>query len=155
MKKLFVKRTVGWGYSFNTETKLGKVLLAVTLLAVAVFICLILFGGPNAVSLVITGTEAEIKSPGIFTGSFNFSTNDIKSVAMIENFPSVSRRVGTGSPRLYAGRFDVAGYGRGNVYIHRNNPPYIVMELEGGWVFLNGQTPDETRAFFNTLNNIQ
>ena len=65
------------------------------------------------------------------------------------DFGSVSLTVSGGTVAVSAPMYE---YGFLLVYIHRGSPPYIAVETEGGWVFVNGRTPEDTEAYFIELS---
>ena len=82
---------------------------------------------------------------------YDFSTGDIKGVEMIDELPRMTKINGANGFRIYAGRFNVSGYGTSHVYIHRNKPPYIVVELDSGWVILGSAASEETEKYYYQL----
>jgi hypothetical protein len=84
-------------------------------------------------------------------GEYTFSTDDIVSVTTIDALPHMSKLSGGNAPRFYSGTFFVTGYGMSHVYVHRDNPPYIVVELENGRVIVNGQSDKNTEAIYDEL----
>lgn len=42
-------------------------------------------------------------------------------------------------------------YGLSELYLYRQSPPYLVMELKEGRVFLNGKSEEQTTYFFQLL----
>jgi len=156
MGKVLVKKA-GGNYTVNMKTTGGKIIaaaIAVFIIACLVFVVIAVTGGGNSISFAITGQTAEIKASGFGGSSFTFSTNDITSVSMINTFPEARRTNGTSNQKFLFGRFNVTGYdGSSNVYIHRDNSPYIVVDLVNGRVFLNGETRDETERFYNQLTS--
>jgi len=150
-EKIFKKKRIGWGYTLNLRTKGGWFVLLGMLIVVAAFLFFTFWSIPNEMDFEINGTQATILSPSFTVRSFTFDTSDIISIYMREDMPSTSRRFGLGSRRLLAGRFDIEGYDRGHVYIHRNAPPFIAIQLPDGWVFVNGGSREATEGIFAQL----
>lgn len=154
--RMMVERRVGgFGFTFNIAKTGAKIVCIIIFVAiVASMMWTIIYTMPldfGSVSLSIDGQTAIVQSP---LGEHSFLTNDIVSIATINELPNMTRLSGGNAPRFYSGRFLVSGYGMSYVYVHRNNPPYIVIELESGFVFLNGNTTEQTEQFFKDLNNI-
>jgi hypothetical protein len=153
MKNVFVKKKSGIGYTVNMRSRAGKITTAVfTVVTVGLLAWLLvpMFTG-YSITLTVSGHQVEIRTSAI-GGPFTFAAGDIQSVTMLNEFPSARRIIGTGTTNFYSGRFNVTGYGTSNVYIHRNSPPYIAIELTEGWVFVNGKTQGETQGFYQRIN---
>jgi hypothetical protein len=77
---------------------------------------------------------------------------EIKDIAILDDFPRYTKLWGTNGTRIYIGKYQVNGFaGTSQVFIHRNSPPFIVIELENGWIFLNGSTEEETEGYYSFL----
>ena len=104
----------------------------------------------GSVSFEISEHSTTIHAP---FREFSFSTSDIVSVTIIEYFPHAVRINGTNGARVSAGVFDVAGYGKSYVFVHRNIPPFIVIKLDSGLVFLNGDSETQTQMLYNNIRS--
>ena len=150
-KNSVVEKRIGYGATINAASKGGKVVYASILLAAAIFVGVSIYIMPldfGSVSLSVSEQVVTIKVP---LKEFAFAIDDIKSVTMIDEFPHATRAGGANFPKLYTGRFIVTGYGSSDLFIYTNNPPYIAIELESGWLFINCRTSEQTEDYFNKL----
>lgn len=157
-EKIFKKKENGIGYTVNMKSTGGKVMAAViTLFIIGITIFSILLFtqiGSTAFTLTIDGHNAEVSASGMFRHRFNFRTDEIESIVLIDTFPNARRTNGTSTQHILSGRFDVTGYGPSRVYLHRNSPPFIVIELPDTWIFLNGETRVDTEYLLTKLNAV-
>ena len=147
-----VEKRIGYGMTANLASWLGKVTYAVIVAAIGFWIGLTVYLLPldfGSVTLSVDGQVAAINAPMM---DYSFSTEDIVSVSLMEDIPIASKVHGGDSPRFFVGRFFVYGYGESHVYIHRNAPPYIAVELPDGWLFFNGSSKETTERYFSVLS---
>ena len=154
--RIMVERRVGgFGFTFNIAKTGARIvcfllfgILIGSMLWAIVALVPMDFG---SVSLTINGQTATIQSP---LDEYSFSTNGIVNVTTINTLPPMSKISGGNAPRFYSGSFFVTGYGISHINIHRNNPPYIVVELYDGWVIVNGRSINDTEAIYYELRNV-
>lgn len=72
--------------------------------------------------------------------------SDIQSVTYREDFRVGSRMGGLGSFRLQEGNFQNEEFGNYTLYAYTKCKSYVVLETEGRMIVLNAQTPEETKA---------
>jgi hypothetical protein len=150
----WVEKRIGYGMTINTAKKGGRLFVALTIgfavliaLGLAIYLIPLDFG---AVKLSVSRQTVTVNVP--MYESYTFSTREIAGITLSDDFPRATKVFGANSDRLYIGRFRVAGYkGISQVFIHRDNPPFIVVELESGWVFVNGGTREETEMYYDLL----
>ena len=74
---------------------------------------------------------------------------EITSISLEQGLPPILARTngfaGAGSLR---GHFRVAGLGDGRLYVEPGHPPYVLVRLRQGFVFLNFPDPERTRALY-------
>jgi uncharacterized membrane protein len=151
--RAMVEKRMGYGMTVNMAKAGGKATVVSIILIVVLIIWLAIFLSPldfGSVSLSISDQTAIIHAP---LSEYAFSTNDIKNIIMINDFPRAKKINGGDSAKFFVGKFSVAGYGSSNVYVHRECSPYIVIELENGWIFLNGEAKEQTQTYFDILNS--
>jgi len=147
----FVEKRVGLGVTVNIATKGGKLLLAMIIPAVVLWLGLAIYMLPfdfGSVNLDISGQTATISAP---LNRLSFSSDEIIDVSLLDTMPMAGRVNHVSHGRIISGISNVMGYGESHVFVLRENAPYIRIELESGWVFLNGETQEETIGFFNAL----
>jgi hypothetical protein len=153
--RIMVERRVGgFGFTFNiAKTGARIACFLILMILVASMFWAIIISVPmdfGSVSLTINGQTATIISP---MDDYSFSTNDIINVTKINTLPHMSKINGGNAPRFYSGMYFIKGYGTSHVSVHRNNSPYIVVELTDGWVIVNGQSDKDTDNFYFKLRN--
>ena len=147
----FVEKRVGLGMTVNVATKGGKLLLAMAIPAVALWLGLAIYMLPfdfGSVNLEISGQTATITAP---LNRFSFSADEIIDVSLLDTMPPAGRVNHVSHGRIISGVSNVTGYGESHVFVLRENAPYIRVELASGWVFVNGGTHGETMSFFDAL----
>lgn len=99
-------------------------------------------------NLTINGNTAEISAP-VYSYSFNIS--DIKSVTEIDTVPKGGRTNGVSTDKYDLGNYNLNDYGKSKMYVYNENPPFIVIELEDMYIFINGKSKDVTDKYYNML----
>jgi uncharacterized membrane protein len=150
--RVMVEKRMGYGMTVNMASAKAKISVYAVLAGAAAFIAgLAIYLTPldfGSVTLTVRGRTVTVSAP---MQHYTFSANDIKSVALSENFPAARKAYGADSARFLSGRFNVTGYGAGNVYIYRKNPLYIAVELTDTSSLLGPNTLLNT-LFSNTLS---
>jgi len=147
----FVEKRVGLGMTVNMASKGGKLLVAMIVPAFVLWLGLAVYMLPfdfGSVYLDISGQTATITAP---LNRFSFSSDEIIDVSLLDTMPTAGRVNHVSHGRVISGVSNVMGYGDSHVFVLRENAPYIRIELESGWVFLNGNTQEETTRFFAEL----
>ena len=49
------------------------------------------------------------------------------------------------------GYYQVSGYGECTLFVHTQNPPYLLIQLPNRTILFNGGTPEQTREYQNSL----
>ena len=102
-------------------------------------------------ALRITETEIVVQAP---LYGFSFATEDIKSVSLVQNVPGGTRTNGAETGRYAIGNYTLWGLGPSKLYVYKNSPPYISIELPRLHVFFNTKTPEKTLEYFERLQEI-
>jgi hypothetical protein len=149
------RRVGGFGFTFNIAKTGARVVCIIMSGAIIYFILWAIVSSVpvdfGSVSLSIDGQTATVQSP---MGEYSFAAGDVVSVTTIDVLPHMSKISGGNAPRFYSGTFFVTGHGMSFIYAHRNNPPFIVVELEDGWVIFNGQSANSTETIYSELKNM-
>jgi hypothetical protein len=152
-KHLLINQRVGMGTTMNIARTTGKIIMVFSLACILIipFISIFLMKEEFTPlrtelidnSIVITHISKECAIP----------INDIRSVEIIEEMPSISKIVGTGMDTLKKGTFNVSGYGICRLYLNPNKPPFLVIHVGDKIYFINNdESIDdilETRGLVN------
>jgi hypothetical protein len=146
----YIRRFDGNNYNEDGTLKKGKTVLV----SLAIFIPLVVL----AVFLVIGFRGPDISIEGdslVISGMFGttLSRNEIAEVSLVNEIPALTRIAGMSSTNQLSGRVRSPA-GSGRAYIYRT-PPYIHIILHGdsGFMYLNFNHPDETRALFHQIQS--
>lgn len=152
--RIFVEKKIGYGYTLNLATKTGKTLtygliciVILTVVGLTAFSFVMDFG---KMELVIANDIVEMHAP---VYSYQFDVKDIRSITLIDTLPKGIRTNGASTERYSIGYFDLNGYGKSRLFIIGPSP-YIVIKLDDLYVFLNGETMEQTQDYYNQLQNI-
>jgi len=154
-KNIIIDKRLGYGMTMNLASVAGKItmwILAVTMVGMvglSIWLIPVDFGN---VSLRRVGEEIMISAPASL--NFTFHVSEIQRIELLEEMPRAARNFGTGTPRLSIGNFSVSGFGTSQLYIHRESPPFIFIELADKRIFVNQPTPTDTRAFYRELRHL-
>lgn len=147
----FVEKRVGIGMTVNVATRGGKIIIWMIAPAIVLWLGVAFYMLPfdfGSVTLSTSGERVTISAP---LNRFTFTAEEIINVSLIEYLPPAGRVNNVSHGRIISGISHVRGYGESHVFVLRENSPYIRVELENGWIFLNGSTQEETVAFFDSL----
>lgn len=152
-QRTMVEKRVGYGYTINIASKGGKAFIYGTF----GFVALILVGvtgmglwadfGEVEMKMVSDNNIIEIQAPMY---GYQFKADDIISIDMVDDIAGGIRTNGISTERYSLGNFNIDGYGKSKLYITRNSP-YILIELNGLYVFINGETEAQTQSYYNQL----
>jgi hypothetical protein len=152
-ERTMVEKRSGYGYTINMASKAGKAFMY----GMFGFLALILVGvtgitmwadfGEVEMKMVSDNNIIEIQAPMY---GYQFDADDIISIDMVDDIPGGIRTNGISTNRYSLGNFDIDGYGKSKLYIVRG-APYIVIELDDLYVFINGDTEEQTQEYYNQL----
>jgi hypothetical protein len=155
-ERTMVEKRSGYGYTINIASRGGKAFIYGTFS----FLALILIGttaisfwadfGEVEMKLVSENNTIEIQAPMY---GYQFDAGKIISINMVDDIPGGLRTNGVSTERYALGNFNIDGYGKSKLYITRN-APYIVIELDGLYVFINGETEEQTQEYYNQLQGL-
>ncbi|WP_438433005.1 DUF5808 domain-containing protein [Gorillibacterium sp. sgz500922] len=150
---VFVEDRSGFGTTVNLGTKRGRAVLWGSLGASAVLV----LGIGILIGVMDSATPRwELRENGRVQidyplYSYGFPLEQVKSVTLVDRLPHGRRTNGLETDRTARGNFRFADWGRSKVYIFRNNPPYLVVELDGMHVVYNKKNPQDTRELYASL----
>jgi uncharacterized membrane protein len=156
-ERTMVEKRSGYGYTINMASSKGKAFMY----GMFGFLALILVGttgislwadfGDVKMTMMSDNNVIEIQAPMY---GYQFDAKDIISIDMVEDIPGGIRTNGISTNRYSLGNFDINGYGKSKLYIVRG-APYIVIELDDLYVFINGDTEAQTQEYYNQLIELQ
>lgn len=154
-QRIFVEKRIGYGLTINIGHKVGRRIFYGSMAAVGVLLLamfLLFFAFEQAeYSLEIAEGQVVVKAP---LYGFSFPAEEIESVSLAERLPARSRTNGAETGSYALGNYSLSGYGQAKLYIYKNKPPYIVIELPDLYVFLNGKTVEQTEHYFQALQEL-
>lgn len=151
-KRVMVKKRIGYGQTINIATPLGKLayytlIIGVPVLLIAIFLLFLSFD-ITEFQLTIDADQVTIHAP---LYGYGFPLEDIQSVATIDGLPGGTRTNGVSTSQYNLGNFRLTGYGNSKMYVYKNQPPYIVVELPDLYIFFNTKTAEQTMDYYNLL----
>lgn len=153
--RLLVNKRVGLGTTINLAKTSGKVLvgmacavMVVTILGVAILLPAYDF---VPVSLEVSGKEAVSRQ---FGEEYRIPIEEMETVELLTELPSMSKRVGTATETIYKGSFLDKEYGSCKACVRRQKPPFVkIITKDGTTYYLNDEEPEETRAAYQEIIN--
>ncbi|WP_339207120.1 DUF5808 domain-containing protein [Paenibacillus sp. FSL K6-3182] len=150
---IMVPKRVGIGTTVNMATRAGKwiqyggiVLVLVIVIPLTAFI----------VQSDNTAPTLTIKEDGIVSidyplYDYSFNLSDVKGITLEETLPSGFRTNGTATAEYARGNFSLEKLGAAKLYVFKNSPPYITMQLDGLTVIFNEKDAARTKELFEQL----
>ncbi|MCI6458060.1 PH domain-containing protein [Terrisporobacter sp.] len=126
----------------------GNIFAVVSLILVLLMILFFEFYGFN---MSIDNKILKINAP-LYGVEFNI--NDIEEVNLVDNIKIKVRTNGIGMDEYSVGNFNVEGYGKCKLYIYNYVSPYILIKVNGEFIFINAETKEETYNYFNDLEKL-
>ncbi|WP_054026593.1 DUF5808 domain-containing protein [Bacillus sp. FJAT-28004] len=150
---IMVPKRVGIGTTVNLATRGGKwIQYGGIVLALVIVIPLTAF----IVQSDNTAPSLTIKDDGIVSidyplYDYSFNLSDVKGITLEEVLPSGFRTNGTATAEYARGNFSLEKLGAAKLYVFKNSPPYITIQLNGLTVIFNDKDPGKTKALFDEL----
>ncbi|MEO3944486.1 DUF5808 domain-containing protein [Gorillibacterium sp. CAU 1737] len=150
---IFVEKRFGFGTTVNVGTRGGRAFLwgtlgvtAAVILGVGLLIGILDSRTPQ---LEVTADQkVDIRYP---LYSYSFSLDQIQTLTLEESLPSGRRTNGIATDRIARGDFRLDGWGRSKLYVFKDIPPYLVINLGELHVVYNTDNPQATRALYERL----
>lgn len=153
--RVVVEPRIGSKSVYNLATKKGKIIMyggniiaVVSVILVLLMLISIEFYGFN---MSIDNKIVKINAP-IYGVEFNI--DDIEEVNLVDNIKVKVRTNGIGMDEYSVGNFNVEDYGKCKLYIYNDVSPYILIKVNGEFVFINAETNEETYNYFNDLEKV-
>lgn len=154
---VFVPKRIGIGQSVNTATKTGKVLVYGTMLVLigTMLAILIVFVRSDMTSPELQFSNNDtirVEYPGY---SYQFSVDDIISVSLVEEYPKAIKRNGMATSKYARGQFRIRDVGAARMYVYKNNPPYIQIQMQDTFIYYNELSPEQTLLVYEKIVTLQ
>ena len=89
---------------------------------------------------------------GQYHEEYRLELSEISEAELLEELPSMSKRVGTGMESILKGSFMAEGFVSCKVCVRRLEPPFVkVLTNDGMTYYLNDEDPEATRQVFEEL----
>ena len=153
-KSFMVDKRFGIGTTINIAHPMAKVFITImTIILVGTLIIVIglVYKLDNAkFSLTQSENKYIIDAPMY---GIEFNKVDIQEVNEISDLPEGSRTNGAGTDDLALGNYRIDGYGNSKLFVHKQAKTIIVIKLKDEYVFLTGQSEEETEEYYSLLRN--
>ncbi len=103
----------------------------------------------------VTVTRQALSIDSLFYGE-TYPMADVTEVSLVRSLPPVLVRTnGFAGAGTLRGRFRLAGLGEGKLFVEQGSSPYLLVRLRHGFVFVNFQEPEKTRALFDRIQSLR
>ena len=92
----------------------------------------------------------------IISGQYKRSivNSDIKEISLEDKMPKVLRKVnGFDFGDALRGSFDLEGIGISSIYVHENQPPFIIIKTEDRTYIINYKDPEKTKDLYEEIKD--
>jgi len=139
------------GTKTKNTSSLSTVLLGALLIAILIgsIIVYVYFQNKSEPEFTIQGNDFKITA--FAQGKVEFSVEDIVNIELSDTIPQTTKILGTSTKSLMRGNIIFEQYGASKVFLYKNNPPYIIIELENTTVFFNYKNSEKTYGLYATL----
>lgn len=151
--KVFIEKRIGIGMTVNTGTSAGKWFIGITLGVTAAVIIGVSFllVRSELYPPVLTITAEHNIDIDYMMYSYDFSADAIIDISLVEEIPAGRRKNGEATEKAARGHFDLEGLGKSKLYVFKNNPPYIRIQLENEYIFYNEEDSKQTKEIYEQL----
>ena len=152
-KRFMVNKRVGIGTTVNMAKTSGKVFtVGISVFTVAVLIWaigLVLLEDFVPISLKVAD-NAVISSQ--YKEEYRIPLEEIETVELVTELPSMSKRVGTAMDTIRKGSFLAEGYMSCKVCVRIKEPPFVELTARDGMVYyLNDEEPEVTERVYEEI----
>ncbi|MDR0323892.1 MAG: hypothetical protein LBI12_05540 [Treponema sp.] len=148
---LFVNDRVGINVSVNLAKTAGKVIMALSVLALLALPFLGVWMWKEEITPVKLILNENALTVRHTKDQYVVPLSSIKSVDLLETLPSMIRVGGMGLENLNKGNFRVEGYGTSRVCIRINEPPFIVIKTNDNIYIINDADSNVTKEIYTKL----
>lgn len=155
-RRVFVQKRIGIGMTVNTGTTAGKWFIGVTIGFAVALLMWVLYLAINSefsppVLSIREGQRIEID---YVMYDVEFPKESIIDLALVEDLPSGIKTNGEATSEVARGHFRLDELGKSRLYVYKNNPPYIRIQLEDEYIFYNEKEPSETKQVYEQLQQM-
>jgi len=155
-QSIMVPKRIGIGTTVNMATRGGKWIQyggIVFALAVVIPVTAFIVQSDN------TAPSLTIKEDGIIaidspSYDYSFNISEVKGITLEEKLPSGFRTNGIATAEYARGNFSLGKLGAAKLYVFKNSPPYIAIQLDDLTVIFNDKDAARTREIFDVLTAI-
>ncbi len=153
-KSLLVPKRVGVGETINTGTLAGKLIMGgvVGLLLSVVFGVSFMLIRSELIPPTLKLTDNQIVDIKYPMYSYTFNLEDVKEISLTDTVPKGSKSNGEATNKHLRGHFRLQEVGKARLYLFKNNPPFIKIELADGVIYYNDELPANTEALYQQLS---
>jgi hypothetical protein len=154
-ERTMVEKRSGYGHTINIATKKGKAFIYGTFgfsaLVLIGVIGVFLWTDFGEIKIVSDNNSIVIQAPMY---GYEFNASEIIDVVITNDPPRGIRTNGIATDRYLLGNFNINDYGKSKLYIV-GDAPYIVVQLEDLYIFINGKSENQTLEYYNLLKGLQ
>jgi hypothetical protein len=134
-------------YEIPSKRKRSYIISSIIAFLSLGFVITIFVIGYQNTDLIIKETTFEIKGP--YGNEWNL--DDVTEIQLMNEMPEVTWKInGFGMATVSKGYFKVVGYGKSLLFIIKEGP-YIYMKVNDQPIFINGDTVEKTREWYEEL----
>lgn len=140
---------IGWttnnSLRANTLDKAVYAFIAVSILGICLFLAPFDFA---KITMELDDGRCRIQAASM---GYSFALEDVETVELVDQRPSMSKKSGYDSNRFFLGDFRVSGYGACKVFCSLQNDMAVKVETKDKIIWFNSENPDETKRFYEKL----
>ena len=155
-RRVFVEKRIGVGMTVNTGTTAGKWFIGVTIgIAAAIVIGVSFLTIYSELSPpVLTITEEQRVEIDYMMYSVDFPAEAMIDIALVNEIPQGWKTNGEATDTVARGHFRLNDLGKSRLFVYKNNPPYIRIQLEDEYIFYNEKDAGETERVYERLQQL-
>lgn len=150
--RIFVPKVSGLGTTVNAAHPIGRWIVIATIALLSILLIFTVIMTFSSYSVALGPEELQIDSI-LYKDSAIYE--DIEKVRLSQEDLKSVRVNGYGGIKYSYGNFQVEDYGTVRLYINKNNPLYIVVEMKEGiqpeYIIFNEDTAEETEDTYQSL----
>ncbi len=102
----------------------------------------------------VTVTPQALRIDCLFYGE-SYPMAEVTAVSLEPRLPPILARTnGFAAAGTLRGRFRLAGLGEGKLFVEQGSSPYLFVRLRRGFLFVNFEAPEKTRALFEEIRGL-
>jgi hypothetical protein len=135
-------------YEVPKKRKRSYIISTSLLVGMSIFIGVLMFLGYQDYQLLTKKASFEIT--GLYGDQWSYE--EIVQVELLDEMPEVTwKENGFGLAKMAKGFFTVKDYGSSLLFIKKDLPPYLYIELKGEKIFINSSDSKETLGWYKDL----